>query len=146
MSNFKFCVGGRTGGRVEDYNAICVATTDQLRLGWVEVSWSAEARCGNIKENWTKFCPFPSKHGIRLKFQHRQVDFIVLKPWQMLLIRSSKLQSNLEISFSFDFLRHRSSFAVVEITFQYEDKNPICDIWPRTFADLVIRLDVKIQS
>ena len=33
--------GGRVDGRVGDYNATCVAPTDQLRLGLVEVSWSA---------------------------------------------------------------------------------------------------------
>ena len=48
MSIYKFYVGGRVDGRVGDYNATCVAPTDQLRLGLVEVSWSAGARCGNM--------------------------------------------------------------------------------------------------
>ena len=51
-------------GRVGDYNATCVAPTDQLRLGLVEVSWSAGARCGNI------LCPFSYLENV----QHISID------------------------------------------------------------------------
>ena len=44
----KFRVGGWTDGRTEsDFNATCVAPTDQLKLVLAQLSLSVGAKCGN---------------------------------------------------------------------------------------------------